>query len=210
MKNEKTIKTIRLEQDTYSDLEKFKQQLNYKSYNILIKKMVHYFIQNAVSPETKINLNLQKTIQKFNDDYIKRDESFRKWVGMIYHKEIFMLIDDQKKLLKEIKSINEFVKENEGQKIVAEFAKKWIETNQNKNTIEKNNQSYFESQDELNKLIEGNKRRDKIINDKEEIINNMRDKIKLIIEDAEVETIDNKKVYNFKLSEMIVEILLKL
>lgn len=202
-------KNIKITNEALGLLQNLKKKHELKTYDNAIKKMCLFFVENCVSPNAKISKNIEAHIKKLHADYVKRDDSFRKWIGMIYHKEIFMLIDDQKKILKDIRELTQFLKENEGKKLVAEFAKEYI-TEQKKHLDGLvNNKDYFETRDRINLLIGDINRRDKIIKEQRQELDNIKSKLEYVLGLADEENDNGKILYTIKLSKMTLETLEK-
>ena len=195
MESKKTSKnlttTVRLNTETYDSLCSFKKKIKYKSNDLLIKKMVSFFIKNAINPESSLNINLQSTINKFNDDFIKRDESLRKWFGLIYHKEISVLLFDQKKVLAKIESLHDYLITNEANKLTSEFVEQFVKENRKKDAEEKELQKRLSPDNDLKRLLEENKLRDDVIEEKEIKLNDYKSKFKYLTSKAEKGTAKN-------------------
>lgn len=193
MESKKTLKktlknsttTVRLNTETYESLCSLKKKIKYKSHDSLIKKMVSFFIKNAINPESSLNINLQSTINKFNDDFIKRDDSLRKWFGMIYHKEISILLFDQKKVLAKIESLHDYLITNEANKLTSEFIETFVKDNQKKEAEEKDLNKRLNPDNDLKRLLEENKLRDDVIEEKEIKLNDYKSKFKYLANKAE-------------------------
>lgn len=182
---------IRVSKKVFNTTSALKKRLKYKSYDSLIEKMSSFFIKNAINPDTSINLNLQTTINKFNEDFIKRDESLRKWFGMIYHKEISILLFDQKKVLAKIESLHDYLITNEANKLTSEFIETFVKENQKKEAEEKELNKRRSPDTDLKRLLEENKLRDDVIEEKEIKLNDYKSKFKYLTNKAEKGTAKN-------------------
>lgn len=84
--------SIRIKGSTKNKLDKLCKEYQYKKINDCVVDMIDFFIQNGLSPQSNINLNLQASLDKMNKDFIKRDDSFRKWFGDLYYKKVVFLM----------------------------------------------------------------------------------------------------------------------
>lgn len=84
--------SIRIKGSTKNKLDKLCKEYQYKKINDCVVDMIDFFIQNGLSPQSNINLNLQASLDKINKDFIKRDDSFRKWFGDLYYKKVVFLM----------------------------------------------------------------------------------------------------------------------
>jgi len=84
--------SIRIKGSTKNKLDKICKEYQYKKINDCVVDMIDFFIQNGLSPQSNINLNLQASLDKINKDFIKRDDSFRRWFGDLYYKKVVFLM----------------------------------------------------------------------------------------------------------------------
>ncbi|MBB1151329.1 hypothetical protein [Myroides sp. NP-2] len=85
------ITTIRVQRDLKEKIEVIQKNYQYNFIYEVLDDMTSFFLNNGLSPATNLNLNIHKDIQKINEDFKKRDDSFRKWFGDHFKKTIELI-----------------------------------------------------------------------------------------------------------------------
>ncbi|MCC9042570.1 hypothetical protein LNQ81_07690 [Myroides sp. M-43] len=146
--------SIRIKGSTKNKLDKICKEYQYKKINDCVVDMIDFFIQNGLSPQSNINLNLQASLDKINKDFIKRDDSFRKWFGDLYFKKINKLMTQNDYNLREVTIISEILKGDLLKQIREEVAlEKAEEDKLLKENSFKDKGSYFKLLDSKNDII---------------------------------------------------------
>jgi len=145
--------TLRLKQMTKDKLEKSRDKFSYKSYDNLLSDMVKFFNENSLMPSQNLDKNIVKELTIIKEDFLKRDDSLRKWIGNIYHNKLHGIEEKLDKIL----IINE---KNFTSEIVQEFKENEIESIK-ENTIDSSNKDNQEIElyktviEEKNNTIKG-------------------------------------------------------
>ncbi|MDM1528892.1 BfmA/BtgA family mobilization protein [Myroides odoratimimus] len=156
--------SIRIKGSTKKKLDKICKENQYKKINDCVVDMIDFFIQNGLSPQSNINLNLQASLDKINRDFIKRDESFRKWFGDLYFKKINKLITINEYISSDVTVTLDILKGDLIQKLRKEFAEQKEEENkllQNNLILEKD--SYYKILDTKNDIIKRKEETNKLL-----------------------------------------------
>ncbi|MDM1496042.1 hypothetical protein HX063_11555 [Myroides odoratimimus] len=146
--------SIRIKGSTKNKIDKICKEYQYKKINDCILDMVDFFIQNGLSPQSNINLNLQASLDKINRDFIKRDDSFRKWFGDLYFKKINRLITQNENIAGQASVLLDIAKGHLIEELREEMALEKVEENKLlKDSSVKDKDSYYKLLDSKNETI---------------------------------------------------------
>jgi len=136
-----------------------------------IESMIDFFIENSISPNASLNLNLDRSIDKMNQDFIQRDNSFRKWFGHLSNKKIATIIKQQEDIIQQNNFITKFILNSKSN----EIAEKIMEDVEIKNSeVDKVDHDFIEKSKT-------------IIQQKDQIISEYKNKFEIILSRAKEE-----------------------
>ena len=167
----------RLTSECDKKLEMFVKKKGFKSRSECVEKMIDFFIENAIDPSSSLNLNLQSSLSKINDDFLKRDDSFRKWFGHLKNKTITLILKQQEQLIEQNEEIKKMLLNSFVEQIVEEV----------KQDIKPLNDTANEDKKDDNLENEIFLKYDKVIESKEEIIKELKTKLGIIISKSKEE-----------------------
>lgn len=113
--------SVRLKGVTKSKLDKLCKEYQYITLNECVYDMVSFFIENGLSPTSNLNVNLAGNLEKINKDFIKRDDSFRKWFGDLYYKKIAQVIQQSTEIYEQNQTIFKLLDKEFKQEILVEI-----------------------------------------------------------------------------------------
>lgn len=181
--------SIRIKGSTKNKLDKICKEYQYKKINDCVVDMIDFFIENGLSPQSKINLNLQASLDKINKDFIKRDDSFRKWFGDLYFKKINKLITVNEHIAGKVSVLLDIAKGELIEELRSEFKETEKRALVQDNCI-KDKDSYF-------KLLDS---KDEIIKREEETNKLLTQRLKLLLDKVEKKSSFSSS-YTIKLSK---------
>ncbi|MEC4052600.1 BfmA/BtgA family mobilization protein [Myroides odoratimimus] len=154
--------SIRIKGLTKNKLDKICKEYQYKKINDCVVDMIDFFIQNGLSPQSKINLNLQASLDKINKDFIKRDDSFRKWFGDLYFKKINKLITVNEHIAGKVSVLLDIAKGELIEELRSEFKETEKRALVQDNCI-KDKDSYFKLLDSKGEIIKREEETNKLL-----------------------------------------------
>ncbi|MDM1526673.1 hypothetical protein HX091_12065 [Myroides odoratimimus] len=164
--------SIRIKGSTKNKLDKLCKEYQYKKINDCVVAMIDFFIQNGLSPQSNINLNLQASLDKINKDFIKRDDSFRKWFGDLYYKKVVFLMKQSEDIFDQNNKILNLIEDKFKREIMEALKEDNISFSDNS---EEWKQKYFKVLDD---------KEEELIEEKE-TVRFLKNKLKSLIEKVE-------------------------
>lgn len=188
-------KSIRITDICYNKMSSFIVKKGYSSRSEFVESMIDFFISHGLDPRSTLNLNIQSSMEKINDDFLKRDNSFRKWFGHLNNKKISLIIKQQEDILKQNEELKNVLLGNLSLNIASEI-KEEITPISADNT--KKNDDIIN--DEMLLKFE------KVIESKEKIISSLQTKLNILTSKAKEEkTTFGKQKYVIELSPVEFE-----
>ena len=164
-------KNIRISLSCYQKIDRSYKKFGYTSKMYFIESMIDFFIENSISPNASLNLNLDRSIDKMNQDFIQRDNSFRKWFGHLSNKKIATIIKQQEDIIQQNDFISKFILDLKSN----EIAEKIMEDVEIKNSeVDKVDHDFIEKSKT-------------IIQQKDQIISEYKNKFEIILSRAKEE-----------------------
>ncbi|MEK6451044.1 MULTISPECIES: BfmA/BtgA family mobilization protein [unclassified Myroides] len=164
--------SIRIKGSTKNKLDKLCKEYQYKKINDCVVAMIDFFIQNGLSPQSNINLNLEASLDKINKDFIKRDDSFRKWFGDLYYKKVVFLMKQSEDIFDQNNKILNLIEDKFKREIMEALKEDNISFSDNS---EEWKQKYFKVLDD---------KEEELIEEKE-TVRFLKNKLKSLIEKVE-------------------------
>lgn len=181
------ITTIRVQRDLKNKIEVLQRNYNYNFIYEVLEDMSSFFLNNGLSPTTNLNLNIHEEIQNLNQSFKKRDDSFRKWFGEVSYKKLETILKQNEIISGQNQLILDTVLDKTKSEILTE--------------LDTSSQIEVKNESENNDLKLSSDVYYKVLDQKEESIKDLKNKLEFILSKAE-KTVGNKTFYTIRLNEM--------